>query len=223
MVGLLGMIGVLLSIYNIHWRWFVAGILIVVYLFGFRSALRGLDWNNPTSLSYKDIAASPDDYNAYKDIAYRLILQNKYNSAATYAKRSLSIFRELPTYLDLGTALGHLGNYAGAVSAYDSTVNYPSSNAQYTDEELAELCLVYGNLSADKQFLAETVNAFPNDASLWNYYALFMAEHHITNAYPVLEKAASFPQNPTVVYKGILANKSELIELSNLDTSITIY
>ena len=175
MVGVLGMIGVLLASSRIGMGWFLATTTVFVVLLGFRTAIRGLDWENQQAFSYKEITASPEDFGAYNDVAYGLIKSAQYKSAIGYATKSIQIYPDTSNYLNLGYALAHLGDYSGAMNAYNHGLLYGDNYLLYGDK--GWLTLVYGDDTTNLHFLEQGVQKFPQDPALWMYLAVFQQRH----------------------------------------------
>jgi tetratricopeptide (TPR) repeat protein len=223
MVGWLGMIGVILVTYqsHIHPKWFFIIAILLIGILGVRTAFRGLDYRNPLSLAYKNISVSKEDYVAYNQIAGYLLEQNEYSQAEVYAAHSVHIFPATINYNDLGYALGGLGNYSGAMNAYDQGLKYGSYYILY--ENLGELTLVYGNPSSNKQFLLNSLKLFPQDSKLWMYLAILEENNNDTSdAKYAIANAAADGQISQVMYNSIMYNQLSALKVANLGKTIYI-
>lgn len=224
-IGLIGMIGVNLTLLPKKYinRWlFILGLLLIL-IFGIRTSLRGLDWNNPINLEYKDIAASSDNYTAYNQVAENLLNRGKINNAKIYALKSVSIY---PTnYANtntLGEIYGSSGNYQAAEKEYLSSIKYgPSFNTAY--ENLAQLYLIHGSIRSNQSFILAALNKFPSDSTLWLDYAIFEAKYGTSEAANyALSKAINFGNVPSQIIESIQHNKPILVHFQILDANVAI-
>ena len=213
MIGVLGMIGILLVAYQdrFQWSWLSVLSLAIICTLGARTAVRGLDWHDQLSFSYKEIAASPGDYSAYNDIAYGLIQQNQYAQAASYSRESIAIYPSPDSYNNLGYSLAHLGQFAAAADAYDDGIRYGDDYRLYGGR--GWLTLVYGSYASNLQFLEGAIQKFPQDPALLMYYAI-LEENHGDNtvAKDAITKAVNYGpgQIPESLYDDIISNQKLL-------------
>jgi len=221
MAGVLGMFGVILEAFKIRPRWLLIIAAIVIGLLGFRTALRGLDWQNPTTLARRDIAASPDDFVAYNDLASSLSKQGHYQEAKGYLLRSISIYPTYFSYYNLGAISTGLGDYSGAITAYNDALKY--GNAVIIYENLGELSLIYGNPTSDGQLFTNALERFPQDAKLWAYLAILEDKYNDNaKAKIYISKAASYGQVPQVLYGKIMNNQPFTLSLPDLKASVQV-
>jgi tetratricopeptide (TPR) repeat protein len=217
MVGWLGMIGIILVTFQsyIHPKWFVIIATVLIVIFGFRTAIRGLDWDNPISLDYKDIAASPEDFIAYKNVSMYYFNQGNYDKAKVYAEKSIGIYPVGSNYDALGVALTLLGNYPGAAQAFTTGMKYQDINILY--ENRAAITGGYGTPAANTQFLLSAVNNFPQDPEIWFYLAIQEyrdnntgdAKIAISNAYDYRQYSGATPISSeviSIIYSRIMSN-----------------
>lgn len=223
MVGVIGMIGVVLVAFQTHLQpsWFLVIAVLVIGVLGFRTAIRGLDWENKTVIAYKDISASPENYAAYSDVARILVLQGRYKEAEGYALHSVNI---LPTYVNnynLGGILTKLGDYHGAIRAYNHSLEYLSLSLTY--ENLAELYVVYGDPTTDSRLFTTALARYPGDSKLLMYLAIIEDEYNDNaDAKTYISRAASYGQVPQVLYDNIMNNKSYTLNLYDLGETVKI-
>jgi uncharacterized membrane protein len=213
MAGLLGMIGILVKTFikNSNPNWLLAIAVLLIALFGFRTLMRGTDWNNKYHLDKLDIAASRQDYVAYNDIANILIGQHKYTAAKIYADQSIAIFPYFGNYNNLGTVYLDSGNVVEAKTIFDKGLSY----GRYVDiyDNLSEIALVYGNINSNQLFFNQALKLFPQDGQLWFYKALFDGEHNDNPAAKAdINNAVNYgyPVNQTI-YSVIMNNKTLVI------------
>ena len=94
MAGLLGMIGIALTVFplKLHSNWLLLIAVMVLGLLGFRTAARGLDWRSEDTIARSDIVASPSDFIAYDILAVHYNEQHNYVLARYYAEHSVVIY-----------------------------------------------------------------------------------------------------------------------------------
>jgi hypothetical protein len=221
MAGVLGMIGVILGAFKINPKWLLIVSVILIGLFGVRTAIRGLQWENPTSLSYTDIAVSPDDFVAYSDLANSLNEQGHYHTAESYALSSIRIYPTYFNYYNLGTILTNLDNYPGAINAYNNALKYGKAATIY--EDLAELALLYGNPQSDSQLFTNALSYAPHDSLILTYLAVIEDKYNDNTAAKVyIQQAASYRQVPPTLYNSIMNDRPYIIDLPNLGKEVQI-
>ena len=189
---------------------------------GVRTALRGLDYRNQYTLAYKDISASPQDYNAYKLLAADLDSQGNYSVAATYAQRSVSIFPTPENYYNLGLALEGQGDLGRAFQAFSTGLHY--GNYYPLCDSLAPLIVAYsGNQASGLQFFSSSLKLFPQDSTLWMYLAIFEATHsNNAEAKIAISQAARYGQVNQTVYDDLMTNKPFVLNIPDVGKSIRI-
>jgi hypothetical protein len=225
MIGLLGMAGIVLTVFppRIRPRWILLVIAaLVIGVLGVRTALRGLDYRNQYTLAYKDISASPQDYNAYKLLAADLDSQGNYSVAATYAQRSVSIFPTPENYYNLGLALEGQGDLGRAFQAFSTGLHY--GNYYPLCDSLAPLIVAYsGNQASGLQFFSSSLKLFPQDSTLWMYLAIFEATHsNNAEAKIAISQAARYGQVNQTVYDDLMTNKPFVLNIPDVGKSIRI-
>jgi hypothetical protein len=90
-------------------------------------------------------------------------------------------------------------------------------------EDLATLTLVYGNPAEDKQFLLNSLQQFPRDATLWTYLAILEDRNNDnTDAKISISNASDYGQVPPIIYDGIVNDQPFMLQLNNLGTKIRI-
>jgi hypothetical protein len=172
MAGVLGMIGVVLVTFQgkIHPKSFITIVIILIVCLGTRTALRGTDFRSSLVLAKADITASPENYVAYNQVATIYINQSKYQTALPYARKAVAFFPSFTDYNNLGLIYAHQQNYIAASNAFYKGLSY----GEYVDlyDNIAALTLVYGAPSVDKAYIIQSLQTFPQDATLWMYLAI---------------------------------------------------
>jgi hypothetical protein len=221
MVGVLGMVGVILGAYKVRPKWVLTIALILICLLGVRTAIRGLDWSNPITLTYKNIAASSEDFVAYNDIANSLNNQGHYQKAKAYELDSISIYPTYFGYYNLGVIQVELRDFSDAISAYNNALKYGNDVIIY--ENLGELSILYGNPTSDGQLFTNALGRFPNDFKLWTYLAIIEDKYDANaKAQIYIEKAASLGPVSQFIYNKIMNNQPFTLSLPDLGKEVQI-
>ena len=217
MAGLLGMIGIFLEAFQekIRPSWFLIMVVLVISVLGLRSLARGMDWKNSYTLASRDIISSKEQYNAYNVLAtYYYTNRRDYSTAKYYAAKSVALYANGNNNDVLGMTLIELGDYSGAYA----TLNDGLKRHQFVPflcNSLARLTVVYGNPSANVQFLRTSLKQFPKDGELWFYYAVQLYRiGDISDAKSAIVVAtADSSQVPLSVYDGILNHQPFALQI----------
>jgi hypothetical protein len=221
MVGVLGMVGVILGAYKVRPKWFLTIAVILICLLGVRTAIRGLDWSNPNTLTYKNITASPEDFVAYNDIANSLNNQGHYQKAKAYELDSINIYPTYFGYYNLGVIQVELRNFPDAINAYNNALKYGNDVIIY--ENLAELSILYGNPTSDGQLFTNALGRFPQDVKLWTYLAIIEDKYNANaKAQTYITKAASLGPVSQFIYNKIISNQPFTLSLPDLGKRVQI-
>lgn len=216
-IGLLGMVAIMLEAFQIRVqsRWFLVTVVIILFMFGLRTALRGFDSSDQYRLALHDIAASKEDYFADSVIAYHYAATGDFVDAKSYAEVSVNNLPRPDGYNNLGVILMNLGDYSGANQAYAAALKYGDSAPVY--ENLCRLTLVQGSYRSNEALLKQATNKFPSDSALWVYRAVF-AEKNNDNAYAkfALTRAVHNGANvPNDIYNGIMYHQPFTVGVGN--------
>jgi hypothetical protein len=218
MAGFLGMIGVILTVIPIKLKpqlILVLAVLLVVAL-GVRTTVRGLDWRSQYELAMVDINNTQDNARAYSIVVYTLMSEGNYSAAKPYQMKALSIYPAQQSYINYATILYNLGDYAGAVKAYQASLLYgtPSTNL-LSEDALGYLTLLTGNPIMSKAYLNSQLKSHPKDALLWAYLAVLEDRNNDnSDAKMAIANANRYGQIPPTLYNNIMENKSFSITLS---------
>jgi hypothetical protein len=216
MAGVLGLLGILFNAFKpkVDLQILFVICIIIVGVYGVRTAMRGFDYHNPETLAYKNIAASNDDYTAYDQVATYLMIANQYNQAVPYLKKSISILPAGINYGTLGDIYLQQNNYQLAEATFKSGLHYGGS--EYVNYEgLAKLSLVIGQPAANWQLLSSALRAYPHDPNLWLYMALFEDRYgQNSQAVIAIDNADKYGNVPAQVYQDINENIPFKIYLS---------
>jgi hypothetical protein len=215
MAGMLGTLGVVFIAFQERIRpgWFLIACILVIGVLGVRTVLRGYDWSDPYVLATEDIASSPQDYNAYDELSENVIDSGNYDEAKAYAEQSIKIYPTFNNYNDLGRSLTGLGDYAGALRAYNTAQKYGATF--YIADSIGELTLVYGDPVLDKQYLLGALKQYPEHPSLWIDLAILDEQHHDnSDAKDAILNAAAYGDVLQSISDGIMNNQPFMFEMS---------
>ncbi len=227
MAGILGMIGVFVSVFpkgiriTVDRRVITTLVALIILLLGARSAIRGTDYKSQYVLAKHDIAASSDNYMAYSIVALGLAQQGSYPLAIADAQKSVSMYPTYDNYNTLGIVLSSAGDYAGSFKAYNKALK--SGGIEVVYDNLSTLMLLYGPVNEDRHIFLEALNDYPQDPTLWFNLALWEDEHNDNaDARVSIKIAASYGQvNPTI-YDNIMTNQSFTLNLTGLKAAVKI-
>lgn len=206
--GLLGMIGVALPSFSIRIRpqWLLLPVIILIVVFGVRSAIRGLDYRSQYILATRDLAVSKDDYAAMNNISQHYIDQHNYREAIVYAERSVNAYPTVSNYNNLGVAHEQLGEYVEAVDAYNRALRHNNLSIVY--ENLGLILMVYSDVNTTERLYYDGLKVYPHDFKLWVYKAIFDgARGHTQEAQADIATAAQYGTVPPYIYTNIMNNR----------------
>jgi len=202
--GLLGMIGVALPTIKISFKpeLLLVPVLILVGVFGTRTAVRGMDYRSQIVLSRRDIAESSRDYSAMMSVSQYDIDHGNYKEAITYAQNSINIYPVTANYNLLGVALEQNGDYQGAVNAYSKALKYGDLSVVY--ENLGLILIVYSDPTSTSQLFQKAINVYPGDFKIWLYLAIFEGANGANDKAKIaIHYAAKYGTVPAAIYNDI--------------------
>jgi tetratricopeptide (TPR) repeat protein len=210
--GILGMIGMLISVLKplnqIKPRTILIVICVVLFGLALRTALLGRAWNSQYSLARNDLSATNDDYQANYQLAVYYFNQQNYQATLTYAERSVAQFPYATNLGSLGVAQMELGDFRQAQQSYEKGLTYFIDCSDYGN--LSVLTDYYGSPIADRKILIRAIDSCPGSAVPWYYLAtLDYKQHNFVEArYAITEAnqegAASTIQGDTTLYEEIM-------------------
>jgi tetratricopeptide (TPR) repeat protein len=221
MAGLLGMIGTTLTVIKIkasRQAIVLVGLILMIVLCA-RTIDRSFNWRSSADLARADIAASPDNYNAYDVLAIEDINDGNLAQARAYSQQSIAIYPTYTNYANLGVADMNTGMYADAVVADTYALKYGNFNIIY--ENLSGLALIYGNPLQTQPFITNALLRFPDDPVLWTNLALLDYEYHDdAGARIAITNAARYGQVSSFIYGNIMANRPFMLDLGNTQRAV---
>jgi hypothetical protein len=167
MVGLLSVLGILVTDFGKRWRLrcILAVGMVIVVLLGVRTWLRGFDWQSEPKVAAIDLPISENNYAAENVLAHGLYVQGDLAQARTLAEKSVANYTVASNTDVLGHILAVQGNYAQAKQAFQLGLKH--QRYYVLDEDLADLSLVYPQPPDDRAFLEQSLKRYPKDPYLW--------------------------------------------------------
>ncbi len=208
MAGLLGLIGVVMTVFplRLHSNWLILVAVVLLAVLGLRTSFRGRDWSNAYTLAYKDVSVSSDDYGDYTTLAGYTLTQGNFSAAEQYAMHSVRIYPNPAGYSDLGLALADSGDIQGAMQAYTAGLKLTTTEVLY--ENIGALSLVYGRPAVEQQSLEKMLITFPKDGKLWFDLALLEDKYGDTaGAKVAIQNAIQNGQASPDIYEYIMTNQ----------------
>ena len=210
-VGLLGMIGVLLEVFHVNLKnkWVLLVVVFIVALLSFRTIIRSFDWRDYFTIAAHDIKVSKDAYDMEGNLSYVYLQQNRCKDAKNYAEKSIQLFPNATSYINLGVSYFCLSDYKQAKESFTKALGYGDYYSTY--EHLANLALVYGNPKENINFIKNvSLKKYPQDTKLWLDLAVIEYKNkEIDNAKSDISQAYSQDQSTqiTSVYNVIMNNQ----------------
>jgi hypothetical protein len=187
MAGFLGAVGVVIK--NLlpqnflrYQRAYLVLAALLIVLLGTRTALRGLDWENTTTLDYLDIKYSAQDFGAYDRLAAAVANTGHLQAAVVYDEKSIQLYPAYYNYQNLALTMTKLGNYRGAVAQYRKALGFRLTLANNllhpTLDSAASLDSLYGTQADAENLIEAGLSYYPNDYNLWMDLAIVDAKAH---------------------------------------------
>jgi hypothetical protein len=225
MAGMLGMIGVSVSIFPLKTSYRIIFPIICMYIIVFASltAIRGTDYSSPYNLYLHDTKASKEDYVANFQVASSLIEKGEYQQAKQYDLKSIHLFPLFANYTILAVTDMDLGQDTQAIGAFEMCIRYnPSDAALY--EDVAKLGWSGGDYIANKAFDISALQKFPHDSNLWFDLAILDDKQGDNkDAVVAIKEAAAYGNVPSVLYTYIIQNKSFVATAVQQNRLIKVY
>lgn len=210
MVGLLGMIGVVLTnlepFKSFDRRKALILMAIVVLLLGARTFARGFDYKDQYTLAKHDVQATSEQFNAYNSMAIHEANKNDFDVALKHARKSVSIYSAATNNNTLGGILYLTGDYAGAHKAWHEGLKTMELSDIYIN--LVRLTLVYGPPKENEEIIVKALNYFPDNSNIWIYYAIQLQRNgNNLRAQEAIQRANQIEPVPPFIYNNIMENK----------------
>lgn len=167
-----------------------------------------------------DIATAPDNFNALNDIAKHYLESGDYTDAIPYLRRSIQIQPNETNYSNLGFALMHTGDYPGAADALDRATK--ANNIVTAYELRAILTLLYGDRTANSEFLKSAIDKYPQDATIWSCVAIQQQRRQDNDDAKIsISNAASTGATvDQAIYQGIMNNQPFQTNLAGISINV---
>ncbi len=167
-IGLLGIIGVLLTVYKINLGSKAVIIIIVglLLLLSLRTFIRSFDWRDNFTLATHDLRISKQAYNLELILSGEYYNQKNFKFAAVHAQNSIALYPNPVSYTVLGLVYYNLGNYKQSRQSFLKALRYADFEVVYTN--LAIISLSYGDKNKSISFIKNVaLKKYPENAELW--------------------------------------------------------
>ncbi|MDO8657628.1 MAG: tetratricopeptide repeat protein [Candidatus Levybacteria bacterium] len=174
MVGLLGMIGVVLSNLKINKKILIYfGILLsiaIIFIFSFRTIARNSNWKDSLSLFTHDIKVQKDNFELQALMGYELNKVGKYDQAIDYLEKSLKSYIQSPVLNNLGTAYARKGDIEKALEYLRRALKVEEDES--IRQNISYLLINNKESAEAEKFIEESLVVFPSNPVLWIYLAI---------------------------------------------------
>jgi len=165
MIGLLGMIGVVLSSPRRRGSRLLISLGIIILLFSIRSFVRTLDWRSGLVLYSRDIKKN-SSFDLQNNLGVELFRTGRFDQAKKYFEISTNLAPYWwVNWNNLGASFEREKNYKKATDYYKKSIN----NGQYylAYENLAKILVLHGkDQKKTEEFLQRALNLFPENENL---------------------------------------------------------
>ena len=173
MIGLLGMIGVVLSSPRRRGsRLLISLGMIIILLFSIRSFVRTLDWRSGPSLFSHDVKKD-SSFDLQNNMGVELFRIGQFDQAKKYFEISTNLAPYWwVNWNNLGASFEREKNYKKAADYYQKSIN----NGQYylAYENLAKILVLHGkDQKKTEEFLQRALNLFPENENLQQIQAFY--------------------------------------------------
>jgi protein O-mannosyl-transferase len=201
MVGLLGIVGVVLTICvrNFSTKGMVLLAAIVVATLSVRTFVRNSDWRDELTLYKHDVGLTNNDYDLKNNLSVAYLKNYNCDEAKKIELASISEYPYVYNYMNLGVSNYCLGDYMAAKDAYLKALQYGENFQVY--DHLANLGLVYGDAQENRDFIeSHALKKFPEDWKLWLDMAILDYKLGKTSdAKKEAERASSYDLSGTAI------------------------
>jgi protein O-mannosyl-transferase len=201
-VGLLGMFGVLLEVFNFSLKnkWVLSILLIILIALSIKTVIRSNDWHDNITLYTHDLRVSKDSFALENVLGVQLMKQGKLQEAKSHIERSVALFPYFSNYDNLGEIYVALGDYKNARRAYEKAMKYGDYYLVY--EDMAGLSLMDGDPVNNMRFIETALKKYPRDIKLWLYLAIVAYQHKDVDIakYAITQAHLIDGNNPQIPY-----------------------
>ncbi|HVA96446.1 MAG TPA: hypothetical protein VND99_02215 [Candidatus Acidoferrales bacterium] len=177
MIGLLGMIGVLVSLSNKFFdkhRVLIIGlVLVLLTAYSVRTMLRIRDWKDGITLFNHDKTVSYQSYELFNQLGYNYLLEQQYDEAKPYLDTSLQLApNSWETWGNVGVYYEGKGEIDKAAGVFGKAIQV---NPDYYNAyiNLTRLYYYYDKFLDEEKFLAtKALVKYPKDPYFWSVKAV---------------------------------------------------
>lgn len=224
-VGMLGMLGVLLSVLHVNFKnLFVYSLsFLLILLLSVKTFVRSFDYKDDFTLASHDAKISRDSYNSEYILSHEYYKRGDLKKAKIHALRSIKLFPYITNYTNLGAIESRMGNYPEAEKAYLNALKYGSDALPY--ENLSSLALVYGDPGSNISFLKNTaLKKYPENGFIWFNLAVLEYKYgDKESAKSSLKRARISFQDPNVNFVDYVMASNKPLYLKTSSGNLTFY
>jgi tetratricopeptide (TPR) repeat protein len=173
MVGLLGMLGILISPFSFYISRFkfifISLALLLLCGYSYRTVIRNADWHDSITLFTHDSTVSYQSYDLFNQLGYDYLLLGDSDAAKPYLDRSIQLAPEYwETWANLGVYYESKNEINKSARMFLKSIKYnPDYYLAYMN--LTRLYYYHNSLAEGNTFLAtEALVKFPADPYLWS-------------------------------------------------------
>jgi protein O-mannosyl-transferase len=199
MVGLLGIAGVVLSVFKVNLtnKIILSLVCMLIALLSMRTIVRSFDWKDDLTLATRDVLVSPEAYDLENIISIEMLKRGLFEEARIHAERSVKLFATPANYNSLGLIYLNMGNYENARKAFTHGMKLGNYYSLY--ENMA-LLGVLDNDSNTIEFVIHAVSIFPQSIKLWEVLAILEYQRGNTEAAKkAITKAYNYSKTQEVI------------------------
>ncbi len=213
MIGLLGMIGSLLSVRKNHLQISRTALLIIctclVALLSVRTFIRGFDWQSTNKITDANLAESDLNWSSLNLKAANLYSLHQVKEANADAQLSVKLFSTDVNNFTLGYIQEMTGHLDLAEQSFARGLSYQYDPTVDQDLYVRDAILMnwYGNPKQNIQIVLQGLQKFPDNANLWFGLALlYYKSNQVGNATYAIIQAYNLDQSPEIasVYRIIM-------------------
>ena len=229
MVGLLGMIGVAINVFETSKLWvnfrkkqliliFQIIVIILILILSYRTFLRTLDWKDGLTLAQKDIQVNIDNFALENLLGGELIKAQRFDEALKHINKAIQLYpQEWQAWNNKGVIYRHLGAVKNDLNyiqqAKENFIIANNKTSSYSPfENLVETVFYFDSPKEARQLILDYLKIAPISSNLW--LVLSLSEYQLGSSEQALETAKQGllknpnDQNLRVLYQVLLSHQT---------------
>ena len=229
MVGLLGMIGVAINVFETSKLWvnfrkkqliliFQIIVIILILILSYRTFLRTLDWKDGLTLAQKDIQVNIDNFALENLLGGELIKAQRFDEALKHINKAIQLYpQEWQAWNNKGVIYRHLGAVKNDLNyiqqAKENFIIANNKTSSYSPfENLVETVFYFDSPKEARQLILGYLKIAPISSNLW--IVLSLSEYQLGSSEQALETAKQGllknpnDQNLRVLYQVLLSHQT---------------